>query len=252
MESPDTLDPIAECTAAVILDRKLPMQTYLLGDHHCPDHHTLIKALAKRGLRDSRVIHLGDGEEGYREHWDEETPERINQDFARIGIEYFSIRGNHSNPHVFDGSIDMPNFKLLRDYARLEIAGETWLFIGGAVSVDRLNRIPNETWWPTEEMILREDLAGKADVLVTHSGPTLSTPPWNEFVDQYAQAEAEIGTTTLRRELRDEAARHDRLGELVRPRIWYHGHFHHSATHHVDGCEIRQLDLAELVRHHPI
>lgn len=224
------------------------MQTYLLGDHHAA-YDDLIRTLLRKGLRDCRLVHVGDGMEGYVDHWDDDTPQQLDSAFSSLGIEYFSIRGNHSNPHVFDGSINLPNFKLIADYTRLEIAGETWLFVGGAISVDRLNRIPNETWWPNEEMILREDLAGKADVLVTHSGPTLSTPPWNEFVDQYAQAEAEIGTTTLRRELRDEAARHDRLGELVRPRIWYHGHFHHSATLETDGCTIRQLGLAELVMH---
>jgi hypothetical protein len=227
------------------------MQTYLLGDHHA-NYDDLIRALLRKGLRNCRLVHVGDGEEGYPASWDDETPQQLDNAFASLGIQYLSIRGNHANPHVFDGSIDLPNFKLIVDYTRLEIGGETWLLVGGAVSVDRLNRIHGETWWPNEEMILREDLAGKADVLVTHTGPSWTTPPWNDFVDGYAQAEDAIGTKTLRRELRDEAARHDRLFELVKPRIWYHGHFHHSATHHVDGCEIRQLDLAELVRHHPI
>lgn len=225
------------------------MTTYLLGDHHCPDHDTLVKALAKRELKQCRLIHVGDGEEGYPDSWDGDTPEQLDDAFASLDIEYLSIRGNHSNPHVFDGSIDLPNFKLLRDYTRLEIAGETWLFVGGAVSIDRLNRIPGKTWWPTEEMILQENLAQPADVLVTHTGPSWTLPPRSDLVAHYAAAEAAIGTTSLKRELRDEATRHDQLFERVRPKMWYHGHHHLSVTHKIDGCNVRQLGLAELVQH---
>lgn len=228
------------------------MTTYLLGDHHCPDHHALAKVIAKRGLRNCRLIHVGDGEEGYPSHWDNKTPERLDADFAQIGIEYISIRGNHANPHAFDGGIMLPNFKLVPDYTRLEIGGETWLLLGGAISIDRLSRVPGETWWPEEEMILDETRALPADVLVTHTGPSLTLPTRTGLLDYYAAAEAAIGTTTLRRELRAEAARHDRLFELVRPRIWYHGHHHRSATLRHAGCTIRQLAEAELVEHIPV
>ncbi len=85
------------------------MTTYLLGDHHCSDNDTLVKALAKRGLRNCRIIHVGDGEEGYPGGWDEETPERLSADLGRFGIEYLSIRGNHSNPYVFDGRVNLPH-----------------------------------------------------------------------------------------------------------------------------------------------
>lgn len=223
--------------------------TYLLGDHHCPDHHALAKVIAKRGLRNCRLIHLGDGEEGYPSHRDDQTPEKLNGDFAKLGIEYLSIRGNHCNPNVFDGSVMLPNFKLIPDYTRMQIGGETWLFVGGAVSIDRINRIPNETWWPEEEMVLDESRAQAADVLVTHTGPSWTLPPRSDLVDHYAAAEATIATTTLKQELRAEADRHDRLFELVKPRVWYHGHHHRSATHHHGGCTIRQLSEAELFRH---
>jgi hypothetical protein len=192
---------------------------------------------------------VGDGEEGYPDSWDAETPEQLDNAFASLDIEYLSIRGNHSNPHVFDGSINLPNFKLLPDYTRIEIDGESWLFVGGAISINRLDREQGKTWWLDEEMILNETLAQPADVLVTHSGPTWTAPPPDALVDYYAAAEAAIGTATLHRELRDEQARHDRLFELVKPRQWYHGHFHRSTTHRVDGCTIRQLDVAEIVKH---
>lgn len=224
--------------------------TYLLGDHHS-NYDDLIRALLRRGLREVRIIHVGDGEEGYPDSWNDDTQQQLDNAFASLEIEYLSIRGNHSNPAVFDGSVMLPNFKLVPDYTRLEIDGESWLFVGGAISINRLDREPGKTWWIEEEMFLRVDLAQPADVLVTHSGPTWTLPPRSDLVQYYAAAEATIGTSSLQRELRDEAVRHDTLYELVRPRQWYHGHHHRSATHQIDGCTIRQLDIAELVQHHP-
>jgi hypothetical protein len=224
--------------------------TYLLGDHHC-NYDDLIRALRRRGLRNCRLVHVGDGEEGYADSWDHETPEQLDNAFASLDIEYLSIRGNHANPHVFDGSVNLPNFQLLPDYTRLELDGQSWLFVGGAISINRIDREPGKTWWSEEEMILDETRAQPADVMVTHTGPSWLTPPRNAMVDYYAAAEVAIGTTTLKRELRNEADRHDRLFELARPHQWYFGHHHHSTILHHDGCIIRQLGLAELVRHHP-
>ncbi len=222
--------------------------TYLLGDHHA-NYDDLLRSILRKGLRGVRIVHVGDGEEGYPDSWDEGTAERMDNGFAALDIEYLSIRGNHSNPHVFDGSIMLPNFKLLTDYSRMEIEGQSWLFVGGAVSINRADREPGKTWWLEEDMVLREDLAGPADVLVTHSGPSWLSPPANPLVEFYIRMEESFGCKTLRQELLDEQLRHDRLFELVRPKYWYYGHYHHSAIHQHEGCEIRQLDLAELARH---
>jgi hypothetical protein len=227
-----------------------PKPTYLLGDHHA-DYDDLLRVIIRKGLRDCRLVHVGDGEEGYPDHWDDQIAERLDNAFGALGIEYLSIRGNHSNPAVFDGSIMLPNFKLLPDYTQMEIDGQTWLFVGGAVSINRLDREPAKTWWPEEPMVLRENLAGAADVLVTHAGPSWTAPPPNPLVEYFIRCEEAIGCNTLRQELVDEQHRHDRLFELVRPKWWYFGHYHHSATHGLNGCEIRQLDCAELARHFP-
>lgn len=106
--------------------------------------------MVRNGWKDAQVVHVGDGEEGYPGSWDEETAARLDKGFAALGIEYLSIRGNHSNPHVFDGSIMLPNFKLLPDYSRLEINVESWLFVGGVVSINRIEREAGNTWWPEE------------------------------------------------------------------------------------------------------
>ena len=113
--------------------------TYLLGDHH-GDYAGLFGIPDELSIRDAVVIHVGDGHEGFPE-CGQPVLERLNQEFATRGIEYLSIRGNHCNPVFFEGNHLLSNLKLLPDYTRLELNGEAWLFVGGAVSVNRIDKI---------------------------------------------------------------------------------------------------------------
>lgn len=79
-------------------------------------------------------------------------------------------------------------------------------------------------------MVLREDLAGPADVLVTHSRPSWMSPPANPLVEYHIRCEEAIECATLRQELVDEQLRHDRPFEMVKPRRWYFGHYHQRAN----------------------
>ncbi len=90
--------------------------------------------------------------------------------------------------------------------------------MGSVISINRPDRIPNETWWVEEEMILDEARAQPADVLVTHAGPTSSVPTVTNFLLENIHYEEQIGCDTLPDELCNEAARHDRLFEIVKPR----------------------------------
>lgn len=128
---------------------------YLLGDHH-GDYKTLFATLDHGNIRDAVVIHVGDGEEGYP-GWGSSTARNLNKQFAQRGVEYLSIRGNHLNPHVFDGRVMLPNFNLLPDYSRLELNGQLWLFVCGAIDINRIDRILGETLWPQKAFDFRDD-----------------------------------------------------------------------------------------------
>src|SRR5580704_14524363 len=66
--------------------------------------------------------------------------------------------------------------------------GRDWLALGGAVSLDRAGRTEGASWWPEEEITLRQAgsviEAGPADVMVTHECPAgivhafPPPPPW--------------------------------------------------------------------------
>lgn len=204
----------------------------------------------RKEIHNARIIHVGDGEEGYP-WWNEKSAEQLNNAFGDFNVEYMSIRGNHSNPSVFDGSVMMSHFKLLPDYTRMEIEGQSWLFVGGAVSINRLDRERGRNWWPDEEMKLIAELATPADVLITHAGPSFIHRPTSPMVEYYIRREEENGINGLRQMLIAEQCRHDRLFELVHPKNWYFGHYHHSESLVYQGCQIKQLDIAEFVLHAP-
>lgn len=61
-----------------------------------------------------------------------------------------------------------------------DIAGHTWFTYGGAESIDRMYRVPYQTWWPQETPSLEEYNEGvrnlrehsyKVDFIITHAAP---------------------------------------------------------------------------------
>lgn len=227
--------------------RTIEAPVYVLGDNH-GFYGEIYDLLEERNIRDSVVIHVGDGEEGC-EDWSDAGVHYANSRFQACGVEYLSIRGNHSNPALFDGSVNHSHFKLLPDYTRLLINGQSWLFIGGAISINRMDLIPGVDWWRDERFVLHKDLIAAADVLVTHSGPSWIGPPCrNEFVQIFADSEMERGIDLID-ELEIERTLHDRLFEAVRPRHWYLGHFHRSEVKIHKGCQARILGVCELHLH---
>jgi hypothetical protein len=224
--------------------------TFILGDIH-GDYAGLLAIIDERKIRDAVVIHVGDGHEGFPE-CGLPVLETLNQEFGSRGVEYLSIRGNHCNPTFFEGDHLLSNLKLFPDYTRLELNGETWLFVGGAVSVNRVDKIQSGEWWSREGFRLDPSKAGPADVLVTHSGPSWIGPGYSSpLVQTYARSEDEFGNSSLIADLKEERRQHDRLFRLVKPRTWYLGHFHQRAEKQNAGCRTRILDCGELIRHTP-
>lgn len=224
--------------------------TFLLGDNH-GDYDALLEILDARNVRDAIVIHVGDGHEGFAECGNEVLTS-LNKEFAIRNIEYLSIRGNHCNPCFFEGQHLFSNLKLLPDYSRRLINGEEWLFVGGAISVNRIDKIGKGEWWSFEEFRLNKAKTGPADVLVTHSGPTWIGPACSSpLIKAFVRAEEDFGTSSLIADLKEERRRHDELFRLVKPRTWYLGHFHERAEKSRSGCRTRIVDCLELIRHSP-
>lgn len=219
---------------------------YLLGDHHGFTGE-VFQSIVKQSIRNAVILHVGDGEEGIS--FFPRQFEELNAAFAKHNLLFLGMRGNHCDPNFFDGKIDLPHYKLVPDYTRLFANGQSWLLIGGAISIDRFDRVPGIEWWPEEIFQVRSDLIAPADVLVTHSGPSWCGPrTGNGFVRLFVERERRHGSDLIA-ELDAERALHEEAFALVRPHHWYLGHFYHSEEVVHDGCATRILDICELHKH---
>lgn len=201
-----------------------PRTVALAGDWHAnADYAVASIARALDGGADA-IVHLGDF--GFRF-----APAYLAAlDEALGDVPLWFVDGNHEDfPWLARRPIDERGMRSvsrrvthLPRGARWSWAGHTWLALGGAHSVDRLARIPGESWWP-DETISDDDLAraiapGRTDVLVCHDVPT-GVPVPHTYPD---------GTFPAADEAAGEAHR-DRVRAVVdatHPRLIVHGHFH--------------------------
>ena len=100
--------------------------------------------------------------------------------------------------------------------------GNSWLALGGAVSVDRVFRTAGVDWWPEEEIsdadVAAAAYGGPVDVMVCHDRPScaplaLARPPtsWRQ---------CDLRRSDLHRQRLQAVVDH------VKPRLLVHGHYH--------------------------
>ena len=196
-------------------------------------------------FRGSCFIIVGDNGFGFDPFADndEYTMDHMNQLFAEMDIMCYSIRGNHDDPVYYDGTYTRSNFKLLKDYTKLNINGKEFLFVGGGISIDRTYRLEKapDTYFEDEAFVLDESKADKCDVLITHSGPSWIGPTGKNNIKWWCKVDIPLWD-----ELVAERILHDRLIELCKPSYHFCGHFHESANVLMDGCNSTILDELEI------
>lgn len=197
-------------------------------------------------ISDWYLIHVGDVGVGFYGAKDSREFSLLNEKFKARGIEFIAIRGNHDKPDYFDGSINLSNFKLLKDYTVLELNGEKWQFVGGAVSVDRKYRTEGRDYWRNEKFVFDKDQAENCDVLVCHTAPHWIGPACKGgFVQPFLDKDLHLYS-----ELTEEREEVQKLFDICRPKRAFFGHFHRSETNEYHGegytCRGRILDILEL------
>lgn len=217
----------------------------VVGDIH-GKWDTLFKRIKEIDLRDCTLIGVGDLGIGFMERSKQERQcEHHNDFFKSRGIEFVGIRGNHDDPAYFDGSVNLSNFKLLPDYSYLTLNDKQFLFVGGAVSIDRMLRKDGVSYWRNETFNLNYPEIKRCDILITHSAPT-----WNGPIDKSAMltnfCERDL---TLWDECIEERKQHDVLIKLSGAKRHYCGHFHQLSIVDFDGCVstiLDELQIAEI------
>jgi hypothetical protein len=170
--------------------------------------------------------------------------ELLNNRFKKRNIQFKGARGNHDDPKYFLGTVNHSHFELIRDYSYQTFNGEKFLFVGGAVSIDRRIRVPNMSWWEDEAFVLKPELVDKVDVLITHSAPNWIGDFSKQGIAGWCEKDPTLWEECVKE--REDIAK---LIELCGAKKHWCGHFHqsHFASH--NGCDSRILDILEIVEH---
>lgn len=213
-------------------------QLIFVGDIH-GEWDKFFITLDRHSLNNCDIICVGDIDINFAHR--PELIYKLNDSFKELNIVFLGIRGNHDFPDIFDGSVDLPNFKLIPDYSVKEFNGQKFLFIGGSISIDRQLRTEGEDYWRGEVIRESELPKEKIDVIVTHDCPNFvglsCATLWDE-IGNPVKTDAFNGRRIL-----------DKVWEQTKPDKWFYGHYHLSMNHVVDNTHFKCLNILELVEY---
>ncbi len=235
---------------------------YIYGDSHGEWTEILLK-ISRFDIKNCYLIHVGDIGIGFLDKENEiDKLNYLNRIFKDKDISFLGIAGNHDNPEYFKGNSDLlginfSHIELLPSYTQREINGQNFLFIGGAVSIDRANRTEGLDYWKHEEIIpppeglfrldsiqsnlIQPDLI--PDVIVSHDCPLevgFSTHKLYDAPGNPVKTDAIRGRQILS----------DIWAEYP-PKQWFYGHYHASRTDYVHKSgkitKFTMLNIHEMV-----
>ncbi|MBM4574940.1 hypothetical protein GS896_25580 [Rhodococcus hoagii] len=131
---------------------------------------------------------------------------------------------------------------------RFEVAGRSFLSVGGAPSIDFEDLVPGADWWP-EEMITPTDVhraiaGGSVDILLTHDSPDA---PWQvPAVAKICESNPGGWSNRARAYATIGRRRLSAVVVAVEPQLLVHGHYHLAGETVVElpgtACRIVALD----------
>jgi UDP-2,3-diacylglucosamine pyrophosphatase LpxH len=220
---------------------------YIIGDVH-GKVDALQRIIDEHDIKDCIFICVGDLGIGFKQDRTKDLRgiAHFNKFLAPRNIHFLSIRGNHDDPSYFigKGRVAHSHVELLDDYTLREINGEKFLFVGGAVSIDRQIRKEGVSYWSDEKFVLDTSKIARCDVLITHSAPSWNGPCDKDGIRGWCEKDP-----TLWDECLQERKEHDILIKLTGARKHYCGHFHTFSRMDHDDCRSYILDELEIMAH---
>ena len=215
------------------------------GDNH-GQWDRLFRIIDEKAIENCTLISAGDCGIGFKApHKQEREFELLNDRFKKRNINYLAIRGNHDDPSYFLGQYNYSHFKLLPDYHTEILNGEKFLFVGGAISIDRRYRTLGHSYWSDEAFVLDESKIFECDVLITHSAPTWNGPIDKSGIDNWCQKDPTLWDDCLK-ERKDISA----LIKKCKAKKHYCGHFHEYFYIDFEECHSTILAIDHFVEHH--
>lgn len=170
-----------------------------------------------------------------------------NDYFQRRNNVWLEVRSNHCNPRYFDGSINLSNFKLIPDNSIIEIEGKRFVFLGGAISIDRRFRHENSTYWKDEVFVLNEEVLSSicgANYIIAHSNPNFCHPQEKSGIRDYCIRDHDL-YDDIEKERNDLAKAYKILAKNNNIKEWINGHYHWSHLEINFGTKFRTLAIEE-------
>lgn len=216
---------------------------YLIGDPHNLWNKMWV-LIDYWGIADCEIYCVGDMEIGLNSDPYETANALARYDwaFSKRNIVFHSIRGNHDNPHFFDGTYQYNNFKLLKDFTVLDINGLKTLFVGGGLSINRSCLTAGVDYF-LEELTpeINIDALEKYDRIVSHDRPTFVNLHPNGLYDEEGNP---VATDGLKQRTNIEKLVNCLQGD--RPK-WYYGHYHNSDYDVINGIVYRCVNILEII-----
>ena len=228
-----------------------PTLVAIAGDWHASTEYATAAIAHARRAGATTIVHVGDFgdrfEPAFIDAVDAALSATSDADGAPLGppAALLFVDGNHEHFELLESlprdvrglGIVAPRIRHLPRGARWQWAGRTWVACGGATSVNRLDLVPGESWWP-QEALTAADLArvradGPGDVLVCHDSPAGADTPCG-WAGRFPEAEVRIAA--LHRQLVRA------VFDAVRPRRVFHGHYHRRYDTELAGARVHGLD----------
>ena len=198
---------------------------YITGDTHGDIDYRKLVSLIEKGLSyDDYLIICGDA--GIC--WSSDTLQYFLSLYNVLGCTVIFVDGNHENFDMINSyplveylgaimhQIDKHIFHVLRGEI-MSINGKKFLCIGGAVSIDKMYRVPHISWWKDEEITNHDidnalnnlvKVDNKVDYVITHCCDTPTV----------------LNAFHFRRDICTDQLTF--IDKVVEYKHWYFGHYH--------------------------
>lgn len=218
----------------------------LLGDTHSYQR-TLAVIKNKLVEQNCDIIFLGDGGEGF--HYPEtdlKSLSAINQICEGRGINLYYIRGNHTNPRVFNSGYSFSNLFLVQDYTKAEFPNrEKALLVGGGVSIDRRFRVSGIDYWP-EEVTPYYKTGESFNYLFSHDCPDYFNHSTESLWVSPFSAFLKIDKDLYRDALNQRITMNKIVDDIGTKFIWS-GHYHNKISEKKKNIKYRCVDVEEFL-----
>lgn len=241
----------------------------IFGDLH-QSWIDIISFSKKFDIKNSAFIGVGDFGVGFEkdEFHEIKRLNYFNNSFIANNNHIFTCRGNHDNPIYFKEHKKIGNIEFMPDYSTLTLNGINFLFIGGAISVDRKanpnfknssgrnyhqGRVAGVDYWPDEAVVFDKEkinnLPLNIDVVVSHTAPDFCNPQQYSGLDVWLEYD-----NNLMNDIIEERQTMTSIYNMLKIhnhnlKFWYYGHFHHNYKEVIDDTTFVLVDKNNFIEH---